>query len=319
MPFQYDRDFKQQAAAILAARAANPVTFKTAHDVRNMIGPSTCGLLSSQPFVPGVDEEVHEIKSYDGHPITIYRYWKKDANKTTPAIVHAHGGGMIFGDAKSMANILSGFVESTGVQIFTVEYRLAPEHPFPTPAEDCYAALSWVNEHASKFSIDPTRIATMGESAGGGLAASIALMARDRGLSPPLTKQILVYPMLDDRTMREIEALKGLAIWTPETNRIAWSAYLGADFATDRISGYAAPARASSLEGLPPAYIEVGQLDIFCREDLEYARRLTEANIDVEFSMFAGMPHFWDLFAPHCASAKRAVEARRRAVFGLWD
>ena len=319
MPFQYDRDFKEAAATILAYRAANPVTFDTALSIRAVLGPSTSALMSSSPMVPGIEEEAHEIKSHDGQSITIYRYWKKDAtNKLTPAVVHMHGGGMVFGDAKMGASLLSSLVAQTGVQFFTVDYRLAPEHPYPTPTEDSYAALSWVNEHAAKLSIDPARIATMGESAGGGLAAGLALMARDRGLSPPLAKQILVYPMLDDRNVHEIKALKDLAIWTPDTNRICWSAYLSEAFGSDSVSQYAAPARAVSLHGLPSTYLEVGQLDIFCAENLAYASRLTEAGIEVDFSIFAGIPHFYDVFAPHCGTTKRAVEARVPAISGLW-
>ncbi|KAJ5226016.1 hypothetical protein N7468_007241 [Penicillium chermesinum] len=319
MPLHYDRDFEQAAAPFFAARAARPFTLNTALDIRAVMGPSTKAFMSAVPVPPGVTEEKHEIKSYDGQSITVYRYWKKGANKATPAVVHTHGGGMVFGEANTAAGVLSTFVEKTGVQIFTVDYRLAPEHPFPTPPEDSYAALAWVNQHASELSVDPARIATMGESAGGNLAAAISLMARDRGLSPPLAKQILIYPMLDDRNVHEIITLKDLALWTIHANRLCWSAYLGSDFGTDRVSQYAAPARAMTLEGLPATYIDVGQLDIFHGEAMQYAARLAEAGVEVEFSMFAGVPHIWDMCAPQCAIAKRAAEGRERALSALWN
>jgi acetyl esterase/lipase len=209
--------------------------------------------------------------------------------------------------------MLSPLVDQSGVQVFSVDYRLAPEHPFPTPVEDCYAGLAWLIEHATEFNIDSKRIGTMGESAGANLATSITLMARDRGLSPPVAKQILVYPMLDDRNTKAHPGLMGLATWSTEANIACWSAYLGPSFGCNRVSQYAAPARAN-LQGLPPAYLEVGDLDIFIGETMEYASRLMQASVQVELHVYPGLPHAFDVFAPLSEPTKRAQTNRMQAA-----
>ncbi|ABW10008.1 Alpha/beta hydrolase fold-3 domain protein [Parafrankia sp. EAN1pec] len=180
------------------------------------------------------------------------------------------------------------YVSATGVPMLSVEYRLAPEHSHPTPAEDCYAALRWLADHAVELGVDPARIAVMGDSGGGGLAAAVALLARDRG-GPVLARQILIYPMLDDRNT------------TPDP----------------AIPPYAAPARADDLTGLPPAYVEVGELDIFRDESIEYARRLAAAGVSTELHVHPGAPHGFDALGPETDVGRRATADRVRVLTGL--
>lgn len=181
--------------------------------IRSVVQPSLTKCLEQLPDFPDIEHEIHNVTSYDVQTTAIHRFWKKTPDPTTPgpAIVHTHGGGTILGNVAMYRGYLSQQIQQHGIQIFSVEYRLAPEHPFRTPVEDCYAGLVWVYQHAREFSIDPARIAVMGESAGGNLAASITLMARERGLSPPVERQILVYPMLDDRNTAPVPGAAGSA------------------------------------------------------------------------------------------------------------
>jgi acetyl esterase/lipase len=186
-------------------------------------------------------------------------------------------------------------VVAQGVQHFAVDYPLAPEHKAPAAVEDCYAALEWLSAHAKEMHIDPSRIVIYGDSAGGGLAAGTSLMARDRGLNPPVAKQVLIYPMIDDRTHYPAD-WPGMPFltWKAEDNVLGWDAYLGADKRGREdadVSVYAAPARAKDLTGLPSTYIDVGGLDLFKQENMDFARRLVEADVEVEFHLYPGLPH----------------------------
>lgn len=319
MPLQWDPVFHEAVKPLMAAMAANPPPPLTdPYVMRKVVEPGLTRMLGLIPEVTGVGHEVHQVSSFDGHSIAVHRFFKEGVDKTTPALVHVHGGGTIMGNVDMHTRFLSHFALESGLQIFSVEYRLAPENPFPTPTEDVYAAVKWVSEHATDFNLNPARIGIMGESAGGNLAAGATLMARDRGLSPPLAKQILAYPMLDDRNTQPHPAMEGLALWTTEQNLTAWSAFLGADVGTDRVSEYAAPARATRVDGLPPTYLEVGALDIFRDETLKYGSRIAEANIDVELHVYPSLPHAYDVFAPLSAPAKRAVTERINAASLLW-
>jgi acetyl esterase/lipase len=212
---------------------------------------------------------------------------------------------------------LSHLVAATGVQLFSVEYRLAPAHQHPVPVEDGYAALRWVSHNASKFNIDAARIAVMGDSAGGGLAAGVALLARDRSLQPPLAKQILIYPMLDDRSERDLSSVSQYVIWHNDDNKTAWKALLGDKYGMDEVPPYAAPSRVEDIHGLPPTYMDVGSLDLFLEADLVYLTRLAAANIDTELHVYPGLPHAFEALVPGVSVSLRAFENRKRAILEL--
>ena len=233
-----------------------------------------------------------------------------------PAILYVHGGGMILGDLDMYDPLIRAFVADSGVPALAVEYRLAPEHPHPVPVEDCYAALTWLAAHTAELGVDPARVAVMGDSAGGGLAAGVALIARDRG-GPALARQILIYPMLDDRTTTPDPALLPFLGWTYDDNVTGWSALLGDRAGGDDVSPYAAPARADDVSGLPPTYIDVGTLDIFCDEDVEYARRIAATGTPVELHVHPGVPHGAEAVAAHADVSRRIRADRIRVLRSL--
>jgi acetyl esterase/lipase len=200
------------------------------------------------------------------------------------------------------------------VPALVVDYRVAPEHPDPTPVQDCYAALQWLGEHADSLGVDPGRIGVAGDSAGGGLTAGVALMARDRG-GPSIALQMLVYPMLDDRTIEPDPQLPPeWLVWTYDDNVTGWSALLGDRRGGPDVSPYAAPARADDLAGLPPTYLDTGDLDVFRAEDVAYARRLAAAGVPTEVHVYPGCPHGFDAVAPQSSPSRRAMQDRIRRL-----
>jgi acetyl esterase/lipase len=193
-----------------------------------------------------------------------------------------------------------------------VEYRLAPEHPHPAPVEDSYAGLVWTAEHAAELDVDPQRVIIVGGSAGGGLSAAVALLARDRG-GPALLGQMLVCPMLDDRNdTPSAFQMAGLDIWDQSSNQMGWTALLGAQRGGPDVSPYAAPARATDLSDLPPAFIDVGSAETFRDEDVAYAVRLWQAGGRAELHVWPGGFHGFDGFAPQAPVSRDAKEARLR-------
>ncbi|GAB95034.1 acetyl esterase/lipase [Kineosphaera limosa] len=237
-----------------------------------------------------------------------------------PCIYATHGGGMIMGDRRmEVPNFLPVVAEGLAVLV-SVEYRLAPEHPDPAPIEDCYAGLVWVARNAASLSIDPDRLLVGGTSAGGGLAAGLALMARDRGF-PTVTHQILTCPMLDDRfETRSSRMLDGQGVWDRNDNTYGWTALLGDRRGGSDVSIYAAPARATDLSGLPTTYLDCGSSETFRDEILDYAGRLSEAGVTVDLHMWGGAFHGFDAMAPYAgiSQASQAVrqEFIRRALAG---
>lgn len=206
------------------------------------------------------------------------------------ALLWIHGGGYVIGHAAQDDVQCRRFARELGITVASVDYRLAPENPYPAPLEDCYAALTWL---AALPSVDRTRVAIGGASAGGGLAAALALLARDRGEVTPAA-QLLVYPMLDDRTVdRDGLNHPGHRLWNQTTNKFGWSAYLG-----DADPDVAVPARRTDLVGLPPAWVGVGTLDLFHDEDLAYAERLRAAGVPCQVEVIQGAFHGFDGVAP---------------------
>jgi acetyl esterase/lipase len=213
-----------------------------------------------------------------------------------PAVLWMHAGGMIFGNPESSLPIAGLVAREVGAVVVLPSYRLAPEHPFPAALDDCMAVLLWVRANAAELGIDPGRIAVGGSSAGAGLGAAVAQRSTDEGIA--LRAQTLVYPMLDDRTvLRDDHGRRGRLMWTPQSNRFAWTSYLGRAPELSDAPEYAAPARRNDLTGLPPAWIGVGDLDLFHDEDEAYAERLRDSGVDCEFVSVPGMYHAADRIA----------------------
>lgn len=212
-----------------------------------------------------------------------------------PAILYTHGGGFVMGSPISSMRLVQEVALALDCVVVSVDYRLAPETRFPGALDDNYAALKWLHANASKLGADASRIAVMGESAGGGHAAMLALAARDRG-EIPLVYQALIYPMLDDRTgsTRMPPPYQGALIWTPKDNRFGWSSLLGIAAGAPRVPYGSVPARVGSLHGLPPTFIGVGSIDLFVDEDIDYARRLADAGIPVTLNVVPGAFHGFD-------------------------
>lgn len=282
----------------------------------------TSGLVSVMRRLPNrapapqdVGFETRTIPGPAGAPlVTVHLYRPLEGQRNTGALLYIHGGGYIVGSAQNYHDQCSRFARELGLLVVNVEYRLAPETPFPGPLEDCYAALKWTAAHADALGIDPGRIAVAGDSAGAGLAAALAQLAHDRGDVEPCF-QLLLYPMLDDRTALQADhGGRGEFVWTPTSNRLGWTSYLGHPPRLDSAPEYAAPARRQDLSGLAPAWIGVGTLDLFYPEDQAYARRLQEAGVPCEFFEVEGAYHASETFA---AGASVSGEFLERGLHAL--
>jgi len=254
------------------------------------------------------------IPGYKGFGITV-SIFARNGHESGPGIYHTHGGGMIIGDRFTGMEVPLEWVERFGAVCVSVEYRLAPEFPDPYLIEDCYAGLVWTAEHAGELGINTDRFIIAGASAGGGLAAGTALLARDRQ-GPRLTGQVLIYPMLDDRTgsSRKIPEHIGVFGWNEETNRFGWECFLGQAPGTDQVPMAAVPARIENVAGLPPTFIGVGALDLFVAENLAFAQRLMDAAVPVELVVMPGAIHGFDTMVPKSAVAQRFTQLKLAAL-----
>lgn len=232
-----------------------------------------------------------------------------------PGILHMHGGGFVLGTVRGETRFLQEIAQSLDCVIVSVDYRLAPETTWRGSIEDNYAGLLWMYRNCAALGVDPKRIAVMGESAGGGHAALLAITARDRG-EVPLAFQALIYPMLDDRTGSTVHprAPIGTVGWNAPNNRYGWKAFLGVEPGSSGVPVAAVPARLQSAAGLPPTYIAVGGLDLFVSEDIAYAKQLTEAGVPTELLVLPGMFHASERAAPEAAISRRFVEAKLDAL-----
>ena len=234
----------------------------------------------------------HTVAGVDGAPdkvVTVFR--RSDCGPARPLMYIVHPGGMVVGNRFTGIDTVLAWVESLDVIVATVEYRLAPESPHPTPAEDCYAGLVWVADHGTELGGDPERLVVVGGSAGGGLAASVAIMARDRA-KPTVLAQLLMCPMLDDRNESvSSRQFDGIGIWDRQMNELGWTALLGAGRGGPGVSPYAAPSRLTDFSGLPPAFIDVGSAEVFRDEAVDYATRLWAAGVQAELHVWAGGYH----------------------------
>jgi acetyl esterase/lipase len=227
-----------------------------------------------------------------------------------PVIYHTHGGGMVLGSTRTGLFRMMDLAEEIGAVVVSVEYRLAPEHPHPAPIEDVYAGYVWTAEHAAELGADPERIIIGGGSAGGGLTAALALLARDRKARQPFG-QMLLCPMLDDRNdSPSARQMAGLGVWDRAANEFGWSSLLGEAHGGPDVSEYAAPARAEDLSGLPPAFIDVGSAETFRDEAVAYASRIWQAGGVAELHVWPGGFHGFEGMAPQAALSRSARAAR---------
>ncbi|MES3151934.1 alpha/beta hydrolase [Sphingomonas faeni] len=251
-----------------------------------------------------------------GQPdVTVYVVNAKPGGAARPAILHTHGGGFILGSAKQELAYLQQLARDVDCVIVTVEYRLAPETRYSGSIEENYAGLRWLHAHAATLGVDRTRIAVMGESAGGGHAALLAIVARNRG-EVPVAFQSLIYPMLDDRTGGAVQlpSFIGAVVWTGTANQYGWRSFLGMSPGTARVPAAAVPVRVADLRGLPPTFIAVGGVDLFAPEDMTYARRLVESGVATECLLVPGAFHAFDRIAPDTPQAQQFTRAKLAAL-----
>lgn len=254
----------------------------------------------------GMRVATHRIPRGDGTPATrLLVFDREGSSGVRPVLFWMHGGGYVIGTPEQDVTFLARLLARFDIVVASVDYRLAPDHPFPAPLDDCHAALEWVVEHAGELNIDPARLAIGGQSAGGGLAAALVQRTLDQGPAAPVF-QLLIYPMLDATTVaRQDDAGTGELIWTPTSNRYGWQSYLGADPIGGSYPAYAVPAARADLRGLPPAWIGVGSLDLFHAEDRVYAERLRQAGVACEFHVTDGAYHGFDIMCPDATSTTR--------------
>lgn len=273
--------------------------------VAGMVMPEYPNLSVSERYVPGPE----------GAPdVRILLYQPMQTAQPTAGLLWLHGGGYVSGSVDTEDIRARAMAAELGCVLVSVDYRLAPETPFPGAIEDCYAVLRWLHANAEAVGVDSRRLAVGGGSAGGGLAAALALLARDRG-EIPLTFQVLIAPMLDDRTVTldPPHPYTGQFMWTHESNRFGWSALLDQEPGSEGISPYAAAARAANLEHLPPTFIAVGALDLFLEEDMEYARRLIRAGVPTELHVYPGVYHGFQM-VPNASVTQAVVRDQISAI-----
>ena len=269
----------------------------------------------SEEVLAATEMERRTVPGLRGEPdVDVVIYRPKSLRANAPGILYFHGGGFLIGRATMSEGAQRPLVHKLDCVVVSVEYRLAPENPYPAQINDGYAALTWLFGSAGELGIDPTCIGVMGDSAGGGLAAALALLARDKG-EYRLAFQYLVYPMLDDRTCTtdDPHPYAGEFGWNRNSNRFGWSALLGHEPGLDGVSPYAAPARADDLSGLPSAFVITAALDLFVEENFEYARHLMRAGVPTEVHCYPGAIHgFYSL--PVSEVSARAVAEGHAAL-----
>jgi acetyl esterase/lipase len=316
---ELDPEILQAALAMMATGYELPAPAARG-DWKALRAAAEAGLAAGEaalPEHPSVSRADYQASSRDGAPVPLRWYAPPghDRGSVGPGVVYLHGGGMIAGTVELYDRVVAAYVADSGVPMLSVDWRRAPEHPHPCPVEDSYAGLAWLAANAADLGVDPARIALMGDSGGGGLAAGAALLARDRGT--PVARQILIYPMLDDRSTVPDPFLVPYAGWSYDDNYTGWHALLGDALGGPDVPVAAAPARARDLAALPPAYVEVGELDIFRDEAIEYARRLSAAGVSAELHVHPGCPHGFDRVAPGADVVRRSRADRLRVIASL--
>jgi acetyl esterase/lipase len=268
--------------------------------------PMMRGLSYSAPPVPEVARIEETVPGDPPLPIRVHR--PRDGDGARPCIFSIHGGGYVMGDHGMEDTLFNALCPKLGVVGLSIEYRLAPETPYPGPLEDCYRGLLWTFEHAAELGIDTSCVGIHGVSAGGGLSAALALLVRDRG-EVQLAFQVLDSPMLDDRQITASSRRDDLPVWTKPSNRFGWESYLGDLYGREDVPYTAAPARATDLSGLPPAFVTIGALDGFRDEATDYAARLTDAGVPTELHVYPGACHGFTA-VPDAAVSRQATRDR---------
>jgi acetyl esterase/lipase len=314
--YELDPELAPEMAA-LAALATEPPARGDWQAVRTACAAGLAYMEMLTPDSPAVTTTSFAAPAFDGDGEIELRWYATASAAPEPgpsaAVVYAHGGGMVGGSLDLYDKVVAWYAGQAGVPFLSVGYRLAPEATSSTSlAEDVFTALTWLSSHAADLGVDPARIAVMGDSGGGGPSAGAAILARDRNL--PLARQILVYPMLDDRNTTPGAIPAEVLTWSYDNNYTGWHSLLADEIGGDTVSPIAAPARLTDFAGLAPAYIDVGDLDIFRDEDIAYAAALAKAGVPVELHVHPGAPHGFERFVPGSGVARRAMADRLRAI-----
>jgi acetyl esterase/lipase len=311
LPFSFDAEVAAVLAAAAEVGGLVPVTPRgDAIALRDVVNMTLRLMDSAEPDSPNVQTAEYLVSAADGD-IRV-RWYTSDRSAPSSAVVYCHGGGKVCGSVDLYDRLVSKYVEETGVPFLSVDYRLAPEYAGTTLVDDGFAGLAWLMERADRFGVDKARIAIMGDSGGGGVAAGVAIAARTAGM--PVAKQILIYPMLDDRNIEPDPEIAPFATWTYDNNYTGWNAQLGADRGGNNVCPLVAPSRLADFAGLAPAFIDVGELDIFRDESILYARNLGRAGVSTELYVRPGCPHAFDRIAPAAEVSARAWADRYRAI-----
>ena len=312
---QFDPEVGAVVAAAMSQMEAFPATARgDALALRAALLPGLVALNEYAAVPPNVSSVDFQVEVGDGAMILARWYTKRDSAPGS-AVVYAHGGGMVAGSVATYDRYVANYVEQTGVPFLSVDYRMAPDVTGTTLVDDCFAALRWFIDRADDFGVDPDRIGIMGDSGGGGVAAGVAIAARDSGLK--LTKQILIYPMLDDRNIEPDPEIVAFAGWTYDNNFTGWNALLGEDRGTANVSALASPSHLEDFHGLAPAFIDVGELDIFRDESILYALNLVRAGVSTELHVRAGVPHGYDRFGAGVPWVRSAIADWHRVIQSL--
>jgi acetyl esterase/lipase len=275
------------------------ITRDSVDKIRRMMAP-----MVKPKGIDGVTVTQKKIHTQEGD-LTLYIYQKDDCANSQPALLWMHGGGYIMGSADT--DFAAAFAQHCDTTVISVEYRLAPEHPFPAAHNDCHAAYLWLHEHAQELGVDATRIAVGGESAGAGLAAGLVLRNRDEQ-GPDIAFQFLLYPMLDNLHATHSGAIEEYPIWNRRTSLNAWEMYLNGTPGA-QASAHAAPARAKDVSGLPNTYLTVGAVDLLRDEAIEYAQRLMAAGVPTQLAVYPGLYHGAELMVPDAAISREMTSA----------
>jgi acetyl esterase/lipase len=246
-------------------------------------------LQTAPPPLSETVERRDHVVSTDPH-VTVRVHRPASLSAPAPCLYSIHGGGYVIGTNLMDDAVLDEYCNDFGCVGVSVEYRLAPETPYPGPLEDCYAGLMWTFAHGDELGIDAARTGIMGVSAGGGLAAALALLVRDRG-EARIAFQLLQCPMIDDRQTSVSSRADGLLVWSREANTFGWQSYLAGHYGHDDVPAYAAAARADDLTRLPPTMVITGGADGFRDENIDYAVRLAQAGVFTDLCVIAGAPH----------------------------